>query len=76
MIVPVRSRLTCKAIVPIWLNGLNVITVSPSLSEMTQNAVIDESTEIKLDLTTATTAVAGFSSILFGLFTNLPVALG
>jgi len=43
---------------------------------MTQNAVIDESTEIKLDLTTATTAVAGFSSILFGLFTNLPVALG
>ncbi|KAL2195053.1 hypothetical protein P885DRAFT_70640 [Corynascus similis CBS 632.67] len=32
--------------------------------------------EIKLDLTTATTAVAGFSSILFGLFTNLPVALG
>ncbi|KAK4148233.1 permease family-domain-containing protein [Dichotomopilus funicola] len=32
--------------------------------------------DLKLDLITATTAVAGFSSILFGLFTNLPVALG
>jgi AGZA family xanthine/uracil permease-like MFS transporter len=30
---------------------------------------------LKLDLVTATTAAAGFSSILFGLFTNLPVAL-
>ncbi|KAL1835872.1 hypothetical protein VTJ49DRAFT_5957 [Mycothermus thermophilus] len=32
--------------------------------------------ELKLDLITATTAIAGLSSILFGLFTNLPVALG
>ncbi|KAK4044842.1 ubiquitin carboxyl-terminal hydrolase [Parachaetomium inaequale] len=32
--------------------------------------------DVKLDLVTATTAVAGFSSILFGLLTNLPVALG
>ncbi|KAJ4302113.1 hypothetical protein N0V88_002249 [Collariella sp. IMI 366227] len=31
---------------------------------------------VKLDLITATAAVAGFSSILFGLFTNLPVVLG
>ncbi|KAK0674063.1 putative inner membrane protein [Cercophora samala] len=32
--------------------------------------------EVKLDLITATAAVAAFSSILFGLFTNLPVCLG
>ncbi|KAL2268534.1 hypothetical protein VTJ83DRAFT_3380 [Remersonia thermophila] len=32
--------------------------------------------ELKLDLITATSAIAGLSSILFGLFTNLPVALG
>ncbi|EAQ86043.1 hypothetical protein CHGG_07296 [Chaetomium globosum CBS 148.51] len=31
---------------------------------------------LKLDLITGTTAIAGFSSILFGVFTNLPVALG
>ncbi|KAK4104809.1 hypothetical protein N658DRAFT_542115 [Parathielavia hyrcaniae] len=30
--------------------------------------------EVKLDLITATSAVAAFTSILFGLFTNLPVA--
>lgn len=33
-------------------------------------------TDIKRDLVTATAAVAGISSIVFGLFTNLPVALG
>ncbi|KAL2170085.1 hypothetical protein VTG60DRAFT_5180 [Thermothelomyces hinnuleus] len=32
--------------------------------------------DVKLDLITATTAVSGLSSILFGFFTNLPVALG
>ncbi|KAH6840980.1 permease family-domain-containing protein [Chaetomium sp. MPI-CAGE-AT-0009] len=32
--------------------------------------------DVKLDLITGTSAVAGFSSILFGIFTNLPVALG
>lgn len=31
---------------------------------------------LKRDLITATAAIAGFSSILFGLLTNLPVALG
>lgn len=31
--------------------------------------------EIKLDLITATAAISGFSSIMFGLLTNLPVAL-
>lgn len=31
--------------------------------------------EVKLDLITATAALAGFSSILFGFLTNLPVAL-
>lgn len=36
----------------------------------------DKKSEVKLDLITATAAVAAFSSILFGLFTNLPVCLG
>ena len=31
---------------------------------------------LKRDLITATAAIAGFSSIIFGLVTNLPVALG
>ena len=32
-------------------------------------------TDIKRDLITATAAVAGISSIVFGILTNLPVAL-
>lgn len=31
--------------------------------------------EVKQDLITATAALAGLASILFGFFTNLPVAL-
>jgi len=31
--------------------------------------------ELKLDLITATAAISGLSSILFGITTNLPVAL-
>ncbi len=36
----------------------------------------DSKLELKLDLVIATAAVAGLSSILFGLLTNLPVGLG
>ena len=44
----------------------------------TQNSDIGLSgdTVLKRDLITATAAIAGFSSIIFGLVTNLPVALG
>lgn len=34
------------------------------------------SIDLKRDLITATAALAGLSSIMFGFFTNLPVALG
>lgn len=36
----------------------------------------DGKLDVKHDLIIATSAVAGFSSILFGLCTNLPVGLG
>ena len=32
-------------------------------------------TEVKLDLITATAAISGFATIVFGLMTNLPIAL-
>jgi xanthine/uracil/vitamin C permease (AzgA family) len=35
----------------------------------------DQTIEVRRDLITATAAVAGFSSFVFGLLTNLPVAL-
>ncbi|KLU91430.1 inner membrane protein yieG [Magnaporthiopsis poae ATCC 64411] len=38
-------------------------------------AVADSRIEVRRDLVTATAAVAGFSSIVFGFLTNLPVAL-
>jgi len=31
--------------------------------------------EVKLDLITATAAISGFATIVFGLLTNLPIAL-
>ncbi|EGU77478.1 hypothetical protein FOXB_11990 [Fusarium oxysporum f. sp. conglutinans Fo5176] len=35
----------------------------------------DEITEVRRDLVTATSAIAGLASLVFGLFTNLPIAL-
>ena len=49
--------------------------VSPCL-RLCQIWFTDSKLELKLDLVIATAAVAGLSSILFGLFTNLPVGLG
>lgn len=37
--------------------------------------LINGSVEVKQDLITATAALAGLASVLFGFFTNLPVAL-
>jgi len=42
---------------------------------MAPATLADIGEEVKLDLITATAAIAGFSSILFGFMTNLPVAL-
>lgn len=48
----------------------------PNIGPILPSETADSEAEVKLDLITATAAVAGFSSILFGLVTNLPVCLG
>lgn len=48
--------------------------VVPRLSRA-KLTVTDEFVELKRDLITATAALSGLASILFGFLTNLPVAL-
>ena len=71
----VKSRGTLKGAVQTRLSGQSVTTVSHCL-RLCRTWFTDSKLELKLDLVIATAAVAGLSSILFGLFTNLPVGLG
>jgi hypothetical protein len=75
MAVLATSRMTFKATVLTCRNGPSAMTVSWDLILCRPLYPLTNS-DLKLDLVTATAAVAAFSSILFGLFTNLPVALG
>lgn len=40
-----------------------------------QGRKTNEIAEVRRDLVTATSAIAGLASLVFGLFTNLPIAL-
>jgi len=48
------------------------LTMAIGLEEV---LILYVNTVVRLDLITATAAISGFASVLFGLLTNLPVAL-
>jgi xanthine/uracil/vitamin C permease (AzgA family) len=75
MTAPARDHGTSKAPVKTWLLGWNAMMVCGIVPEDCSN-LADGKLDVKHDLIIATSAVAGFSSILFGLCTNLPVGLG
>lgn len=59
----------------ICLNG-RLGCEEPGFGTKNSDFGLSDGVVLKRDLITATAAIAGFSSILFGLLTNLPVALG
>jgi hypothetical protein len=71
-----RGHGTPKAPVQTWLLGWNAMMVCGMVLESLGTSSADGKLDVKHDLIIATSAVAGFSSILFGLCTNLPVGLG
>ena len=57
---------------PLMLNMRHASLVKALLNGAEQSLI---NTEVNRDLITATAAIAGFGSFMFGFLTNLPVAL-
>jgi xanthine/uracil/vitamin C permease (AzgA family) len=77
MAVAAINPTTCKVTAQTRPSGRPATTVSERRQKHMGIHPADRyDTEVKLDLVTATAALAGVSSILFGLLTNLPVCLG